>query len=321
LWPHVACGPYAGRVVLRSAIVLGGSGLVGSRLVELWASDVQIVAPRHAELDLLDGEALTSFLRHTPADVVVNLAAWADVDGAEAQRGDTNGRVYALNATYPGRLANLCAELDTHLVHVSTDYVFDGTHADRPYREDDSAGPPCWYAETKWAGEVAVRRSGARACIARIEMPFTGLPHPKRDLARTISDRLRAEQPITGVLDQNITPIFLDDAVAAFQVLAEARYTGVMHVAAADWTTPLTFAQSIARRLSLNLALIQPETFASFSLKRVATRPQHSWLDVSHFADIFGANILRPVESELDAWVEQLLTVPRPARTLRIREN
>jgi dTDP-4-dehydrorhamnose reductase len=308
-------------VALRSAIVLGGSGLVGSRLVELWASDMQIVAPGHAELDVLDSDALASFLRQTHADVVVNLAAWADVDGAEAQKGDTTGRVYALNATYPQRLSNLCGELHTHLVHVSTDYVFDGKNAQRPYREDDPTGPPCWYAETKWAGEQAVLMSGAAACIVRIEMPFTGRDHRKRDLARTICDRLRAEQPITGVTDQRITPIFLDDAALAMRRIAEARYTGVMHVAAADWTTPLRFAQSIAMRLSLNAELIQPVQFERFSVTRAATRPQHSWLDVSTFAELFGENILRPVESELDTWVEQLLEVPSPARTLRTREN
>jgi dTDP-4-dehydrorhamnose reductase len=312
---------YAARVALKSAIVLGGSGLVGSRLVELWASDVDVIAPSHAELDVLDSDALASFLRRTHADIVVNVAAWADVDRAEAERGDTHGRVYGLNVTYPGRLANLCGELNTHLVHVSTDYVFDGKNADRPYREADSTGPPCWYAETKWLGELAIQRSGVAAGIVRIEMPFTGRDHRKRDLARTLCDRLKDGQPITGVTDQKITPIFLDDAALAMRRLAEARYAGIIHVAAVDWTTPFRFAQSIARRLSLNPALIQPESFERFSVTRAATRPQHSWLDVSQFIDIFGENVLRPVESELDAWVEQLLIVPRAARNLRTQEN
>jgi dTDP-4-dehydrorhamnose reductase len=307
-------------VALRSAVVLGGSGLVGSRVLELWA-DLQIVAPGHADLDVLDADALATFLRLSDADVVVNVAAWADVDGAEAERGNTAGRVYALNAAFPERLANLCGELNKHLVHVSTDYVFDGTNDERPYREDEPTRPVCWYAETKLAGERAVQGSGAQACIARIEMPFTGRDHRKRDLARTICERLRAGQPITGVLDQRITPTFLDDAVHAFRLLAEARYTGTVHVAAADWTTPLRFARSIAERLGLNADLIQPESFDTFALKRVATRPQHSWLDVSLFAELFGADVLRPVESELDSWVAQLLTVPSAARTLRNPEK
>src|SRR5229473_2888942 len=110
-----------------SVVVLGGSGLVGSRVLDLWADDVELSAPTHAELDVLDDADLQNFLIQAKADVVLNLAAWADVDGAEPERGDRSGRVYALNARYPARLASLCGELGKYLVHVSTDYVFDGT--------------------------------------------------------------------------------------------------------------------------------------------------------------------------------------------------
>ena len=162
-----------------------------------------------------------------PADVVVNLAAWADVDGAEAERGDTSGRVYALNASYPARLASLCAEFNKHLVHVSTDYVFGGAQAARPYTEADPTQPLCWYAETKLLGEQGVLDSGASACVARIEMPFSAQDYPKRDFARICQIRLESGEPIMGVTDQRITPVFLDDAVAGLRALAEARTTGV----------------------------------------------------------------------------------------------
>src|ERR1051326_1251178 len=118
-------------------IVLGGSGLVGSRLRQLWTSQMEVVAPTHAELDVLDPGALESFLEASPASSVVNLVAWADVDGAEPERGDTRGLVHRLNVDFPARLAGLTRRFEKHLVHVSTDYVFGGTNAERPYREDD----------------------------------------------------------------------------------------------------------------------------------------------------------------------------------------
>jgi dTDP-4-dehydrorhamnose reductase len=291
--------------------VLGGSGLVGSRLLELWGDRYALIAPSHADVDVLDAHALEAFVEATPAETVVNLAAWADVDGAEAEHDNSNGRVFGLNTDYPRRLAELCRVRGKYLVHVSTDYVFDGANLARPYTEDDQPNPPCWYAETKLRGEQAVLGSGASACVARIEMPFTGREHPKRDFARLCASRLRMGQTILGVIDQRITPVFLDDAVSALAQLVEARYAGIIHVAALDWTTPYLFARSIAERLGLDPDLIGADTFERFSPTRAAKRPQHPWLDVSHFVTLFGAGVLRPVEAELDAWIGQVLESSR----------
>jgi len=287
-------------------VVLGGSGLVGSCLVECWATRAEVVAPTHGELDVLDPQALARFLEATRADTVVNLVAWANVDGAEPENGNTSGMVYRLNVELPGRLAAECSRLGKHLMHVSTDYVFDGTNAAAPYTETDPTRALCWYAETKLRGEHAVVEANSSACVARIEMPFTGRDHPKRDLARTILARLQQGLTIQGVTDQRITPVFLDDAAVALWQLAEARHAGVIHVAASDWTTPFEFAMSIARRRQLPTELIVPETFERFSTSRPARRPQHSWLDVTRFGGLFGSTILRPVAAELDAWTAQL---------------
>jgi len=287
-------------------VVLGGSGLVGSRVLDLWADDVELSAPTHAQLDVLDEGALTAFLAQTEAPVVLNLAAWADVDGAEPERGNRAGRVYALNARYPTQLAILCGEFGKYLVHVSTDYVFDGATVDRAYREGDPTGPLCWYAETKLEGERGVLGAGGRACVARIEMPFSAKPHRKLDLARLTLARLGRGEPMVGVVDQRITPVFLDDAVRAMRRLVEARFTGTIHIAAAGWTTPYAFTRAIAARMGLNADLVAPETFADFAPKRPAHRPQHSWLDVSCFEEHFGRDILRAPEAELDAWAQQV---------------
>jgi dTDP-4-dehydrorhamnose reductase len=299
-----------------AVVVLGGSGLVGSQVLELWAdgADTRLIAPSHADLDVLNRDALANFLHQTSAPTVINLAAWADVDKAETQRGDLTGSVYNLNATYPSRLAQLCGELGKHLIHISTDYVFDGASAERPYREGDVVNPLCWYAQTKRAGEQAVLDSGADVCLVRIAMPFTARNHPHRDFARTCLQRLQAGEPIRGVQDQRITPVLLDDAVHALRLLALARFTGIVHVATSAWTTPYRFARSIATRLGLNIDLVQAENFETFVISRPARRPQHSWLDVSLFTDLFGPDVLRPLETEVEMWVNQLKHLPERAQ-------
>jgi dTDP-4-dehydrorhamnose reductase len=289
-----------------TVLLLGASGLVGTCARQRWSREVKVEAPTHAELDLLDDKALVLYLQRTRAESVVNMAAWADVDGAERERGDTDGHVYRLNVSYPRRLAELCGESGKYLIQVSTDYVFDGANDQRPYAEGDSTGPLCWYAETKYLGEQSVLRSGANVCIARIEMPFTGRDHPKRDLSRTLVARLKAGQPVQGVVDQRITPVFLDDAADALRRLVEAPYTGIIHLAAASWTTPYEFAASIAGRLGLNRELVEPVAFEQFAATRPARRPQHPWLDVSLFGRLFGDGVLRPVDEALDAWAGQL---------------
>lgn len=290
-----------------SAVVLGGSGLVGSRIVELWGAEVDVIAPSHADLDLLDRTALVAFLSDVSAEVVINTAGWADVDGAEGQRGDHDGPAFKLNAALPGALAALCHERSLHLVHVSTDYVFDGTCAERAYREDDAPHPLGWYAETKLIGEQAALAEGGQVSVARIEMPFRATFAPKRDLARIVAHRLRAGQAFAGVVDQRITPVFLDDAVRAFRKLADSRYAGVIHIASSDWTTPFAYARGVATRLGLDTDLVRAETLASFARTRAARRPQHSWLDVSRFEGVFGRDVLRPVDHGLDEWAAQVL--------------
>jgi dTDP-4-dehydrorhamnose reductase len=112
---------------------------------------------------------------------------------------------------------------------------------------------------------------------------------------------------VVGVVDQRITPVFLDDAVEALARLAEARADGVFHVAAASWTTPYDFARAVATALDLDTQLIVQERFARFATFRPAPRPQHSWLDVGKFEREIGPGVLRSVDASLSAWAAQIL--------------
>ena len=299
---------------MNRVVVIGGSGLVGSRVVEMWRNEFELIAPSHAELDVLDARAVQRLLGDTRPTAVLNLAASTQVDAAEAERGRHEGAVYALNADGPGLLAGLCREIGAQLIHVSTDYVFDGTQAERAYREDDPPRPLSWYAQTKLVGEQRVLERCPGACVVRIEMPFTTRPHPRGDFARTCLRRLQAGETVAGVTDQRITPVFVDDAVRALRVLLEGRATGLIHVASTEWTTPYRYARAVATLSELDAELVQPTTFGAFARTRPAPRPRHSWLDTSRFTSRFGPGILRPFDEALAAWAQHLQAVGTGAR-------
>jgi dTDP-4-dehydrorhamnose reductase len=297
-------------VTRAAVVVLGGSGLVGTRVRELAGDRLELHAPSRAELDVLDTAALAAYLRQSSAGVVLNLVAYTDLDAQELERDDQQGIAFRTNALLVRQLADLCGELHKHLVHVSTDYVFDGEQADRPYVETDRVHPLCWYAQTKHQGEVFALESGAAVAIARIEMPFTGRPHPKGDFPRFLVGRLRAGHEVVAVADQKITPVFLDDVAGALRHLVQQRPTGVLHVASTDWTTPFEFACAIAADLGLDVGLIRPDSFDRFAATRRARRPRHSWLDVTAFTGLASQPILRSVEAEVRALTEQLRATP-----------
>ncbi len=279
---------------------------MGSQLARVASQRFDVAAPSHDQVDVLDSAGLATFVRSSTADVVLNLVANTDVDSAERERGDESGLVYRLNVDAPRRLAELCRGTGKQLLHVSTDYVFDGKLDSRPYVESDPTGPLNWYAHTKVLGECEVLGGGDGACVARIEMPFTGLPARKLDFGRLCVQRLRAGQEITATTDQRITPLFLDDAGAALAFLAEAHAPGVIHVASSTWTTPYDYARAIATRLGLDVALVRPARYEQFVEQRPARRPQHSWLDVSRFQALPGAPRLHAFEDTIELFARQI---------------
>src|SRR5690349_14335147 len=160
-------------------LITGAGGLLGAELVRTLTSDdpqrhVAVTAATRADLDVTDAAAVEAAVRDH--DVVLNAAAWTDVDGAEADE----AAAYAVNAEAAGILAEACARHGARLLHVSTDYVFDGT-ASEPYAEDTTTGPRSAYGRTKLAGEQRVLSNAPDAIVVRSEEHTSEL-QSRRDL-------------------------------------------------------------------------------------------------------------------------------------------
>ncbi|MCE9541976.1 MAG: NAD(P)-dependent oxidoreductase, partial [Verrucomicrobia bacterium] len=149
-------------------LILGSNGRLGSSLVRRWATlpDAEVIALTRTQVDLSDpekAEAGLSTVAFGAGDVVVNCAAATDVDGCEHD----HDLARQINAESPGRIARLCAERGARLVHIGTDYVFDG-ELDRPYTEEDVPNPLSHYGVTKLEGDRAVLAASPLHAVVRI---------------------------------------------------------------------------------------------------------------------------------------------------------
>lgn len=288
-------------------LVIGGTGLVGSKFIELNGDKFEIDAPPSAELDVLESQRIESYLNENQCEVVLNCSGYTKVDDAQDQTDDKEGDCYKLNVEAAGNLAKICKDYGIHLIHISTDYIFDGTKERDPYTETDRPNPLSWYGMTKLLGEEEVLSAEGEYTIARIEMPYSVDYAKKSDFARFFYNSLREGKNFTAVEDQKITPIFVDDLVKALGVLVERKYQGIINVASADFITPFEFAQKIAEGIGADKKLVQSVKFAEFNSGRKASRPQHSWLDVSKFESEFGKGILKTNGEEINEFLSKII--------------
>jgi dTDP-4-dehydrorhamnose reductase len=199
-------------------LVTGAAGMLGRDVVAAAGSaGHEVSALARADLDITDAAAVTAAVQAARPDAVINCAAWTDVDGAE----ENEAAATAINGAGAGNLAHQ----GVHLVHVSTDYVFDG-EAHEPYTEEAATAPRSAYGRSKLAGELAL--AGANAAIVRSSWLFG--PHG-RNFVDTMR-RLGAERDELAVVDDQVgCPTYTGHLAAALVEVAERRLTGVLHVA------------------------------------------------------------------------------------------
>jgi dTDP-4-dehydrorhamnose reductase len=226
-------------------LLLGGTGQVGEELRALtFPDDVEVVAPSRAELDLADAQAIVNVIAAEPWSAVINAAAYTQVDRAEREE----AAAFAINAAAPWRLAAETGRRGIPLVHISTDYVFDGRKGE-PYIEQDEVAPLNAYGRSKLAGERAVGTANPRHIILRTSWVYS--PYGS-NFVKTIL-RLTAERDkLSIVADQRGCPTAARDIAEACLEIAlrcaahpdRAPY-GLYHFAGAGEATWFEFARTI----------------------------------------------------------------------------
>lgn len=267
-------------------LVTGANGQLGRAMQRLGA-----VSPNNylftdvAELDITDPEAVRRRVADNRIEAIVNCAAYTNVERAEEEEATAD----RLNRAAVGNLARAAAEADALLVHVSTDYVFDGC-ASTPYTEEAPTAPRSAYGRTKLAGEEAVRASGCRHLILRTAWLYSEYGN---NFLKTML-RLTAErESLNVVFDQVGTPTYAGDlALAIFSILEgglDRGREGTYHFSDEGVCSWYDFAVEIARAVGHDRCRISPCRTADYPTK--AVRPAYSVLDKGKLKRTFGIEI------------------------------
>ena len=276
------------------ALVTGGGGQLASDLAEQLDD---VVAPPRAELDITDDEAVARTFESVGPEVVFNCAAFHNVEVCETEE----DRSFEVNARAVKRLAQRCEATGATIVHLSTNYVFDGTRPE-PYEEDDRPNPRSIYALSKLAGEYAALAYCSRAIVARSSGLYGlhGSASKGGNFVTRMIARARDQGQLKMVADQRLNPTFTGDLAAGLIEAVENGASGVLHITNSGECSWHEFTVEIMRLAGIDVPIEAVETTrppggADRPLNGVLARPRtdaagltplRSWDDaLAHYLD------------------------------------
>jgi dTDP-4-dehydrorhamnose reductase len=276
-------------------LITGAGGQLGHDLAaHATAEGDDVVALTRAQLDIGDRDAVHAAIIGARPDVVVNAAAWTAVDACESDP----ERATRDNADGVRWVREACDEVGAHLVHVSTDYVFDGT-LDRPYREDDATNPLSVYGRSKLAGEVA---AGPDATIVRTS--WVCGEHGS-NMVKTVLRFMHERPTLSFVADQHGCPTFTADLAPLLRSLGVGGFVGVYHATNQGAVSWFEFVQDIVDAAGGDRSMVLPITTAELQPPRPAPRPANSVLENAALAAA-GVPLLRHYREPLAELVAAL---------------
>jgi len=263
-------------------LVIGSNGLLGQSLVkrfnqgfDLYGCSIEsenytnfLLNENYFKLDITSRTDVKNFFLSIQPDVVINAAAYTNVDKCEEDR----ETCWAVNTKSLEHIVEACRVFSPILIHISTDYIFDGKNA--PYKENDIPNPHGFYGKSKWAAEKIVNDSMLEYLIVRTQILYGIGKNVKNNFVLWVKDKLEKNQKIQVVNDQIGNPTHVDDVSEAIFKLLKLNEYGVFHVSGKEECNRFEFAKKIAKALKLEETLI--EKITTSDLKQKAPRPMNS---------------------------------------------
>ncbi len=276
---------YSPDIVKRRILVVGANGMLGQHLIKFYKKNknVQLLGcsieaepliqdVEYVVCDISKREQVKQIVYDFFPDFIINAAAFTNVDLSETER-EIAWKVNVKGVEYLSESARV---IDAHLIHLSSDYVFDGTGG--PYSETDKPHPLSYYARTKLASENVLKISGVIYTIIRTNVLYgvSELGNGKLDFVRWVIQSIEDEKEIKIVTDQINNPTFVDDLVQAINKVIEYKKQGIYHIGGRDFISRNQFTHLIADFFRLDKSFITPIT--TDQLNQPAKRPLKSGL-------------------------------------------
>ena len=286
-------------------LVTGSAGLVGQQVVKDLSKSNQVFScyneskPEYGDsvkMDLKNYEMISSVLTEIKPDVVIHLGAMTGVDICEKEKTSAS----EINTKATEIIAKECSKLNSFLVYVSTDYVFDGNFG--MYKEDDVANPLGFYGKSKLEGEKAVQNFSTNWCIARTSTPF-GLHPTKKSFPMWVIENLQKQKQIDVLIDQFTSPTYIPNLSRMLIEISERRITGIIHVAGASKISRYQMASMVSDKLNLDGTLLKQ--ISMNKMKWVAQRPKDSSLDVSRASSILNEKPQK-IDQSLNLFIDEI---------------
>ena len=286
-------------------LVTGSAGLVGQQVVKDLSKSNQVFScyneskPEYGnsvKMDLKNYEMVSSILTEIKPDVVIHLGAMTGVDLCEKEKTSAS----EINTKATEIIAKECSKLNSFLVYVSTDYVFDGNFG--MYKEDDVANPLGFYGKSKLEGEKAVQNFSTNWCIVRTSTPF-GLHPTKKSFPMWVIENLQKQKQIDVLIDQFTSPTYVPNLSRMLIEISERHITGIIHAAGASKISRYQMASMVSDKLNLDGTLLKQ--ISMNKMKWVAQRPKDSSLDVSRASSILNEKPQK-IDQSLNLFIDEM---------------
>lgn len=276
-----------------SIAVLGGRGMLGTDVVELCRRQrYNVKVLDLPEFDITNAQQLEDAVNSS--DFIINCAAYTNVDGAESE----SELAYKINAEAVGRLGEIVKASDRWVLHIGTDFVFDGS-LDRPYVETDQPNPISEYGRTKLTGEQLLAKSGCRHCIMRVEWTYG---QAGNSFITKVVDRAKDNKSVKMVDDQVGSPTATVQAAQAVCELLRQKAEGLFHFASSGYVSRYEMATFIFDKLSMDVELVACKTS---DFNSPAARPLNSRFDCSKIQALLDMRI-EPWQVPLESFLRKL---------------